>query len=204
MSYEKSEFFHSPNLDDIYVSVLKTYVDMKCVVSHSRYLGMPILMQSKRETFREVEERMEKRLHDWKFLTLSSAGKEVLIKACVQAIPLYIMSCYKLPKTVCNTMTAGAISYWWSKGKKERSFHWSMGFRCFDSMNKAMLMKQLWRISKYPELLVSQILKDKYGRGGNLLHSISKPSDSAIWKSLCGISDIFKAGEHQMETIFFG
>lgn len=154
-----------------------------------------------------MNERLEKRLHDWKILTLSSTGKESLVKAYLQAIPHFIMSCFKLPKTVCNNMTACTIGYLWSRGKKDRSIHWvckemmhkkkaegGLGFRSFDSMNKAMLMKQLWRITKYPELLVSKILKDKYGRGGNLLSCNPKPSDSTIWKSLYGVKEIFRAG----------
>lgn len=35
---------------------------------------------------------------------LSSAGQEVMIKAVLQAIPCYIMSCFLLPKNVVHTL----------------------------------------------------------------------------------------------------
>lgn len=61
-------------------------------------------------------------------------------------------------------------------------------------MNNAMLMKQLWKIFRYPDLFVSKILKEKYFRDGNLLSYTSKPSDSLVWKSICGVKEIFKLG----------
>ena len=36
---------------------------------------------------------------------LSQAGKVILIKAVIQAIPTYIMSVFKLPNTLCDEMT---------------------------------------------------------------------------------------------------
>lgn len=107
------------------MSLLEKFLGMSCVEHHSSYLGLPMLMgRNKRETFKELEERLEKRLHDWKNLMLSNAGREIMVKACLQAIPLYFMSCFKLPKTVCNRMTANSIEFWWNEGKKERKIHW--------------------------------------------------------------------------------
>ena len=40
----------------------------------------------------------------WKGKYLSVAGKEVLIKSVAQALPIYIMSVFKLPLTLCDEL----------------------------------------------------------------------------------------------------
>jgi hypothetical protein len=54
--------------------------------------------RSKKDVFSFVQERVWKKVKGWKEKFLSRAGKETLIKAVAQAIPNYIMSCYKVPK----------------------------------------------------------------------------------------------------------
>lgn len=99
---------------------------------------------------------MEDTTSDWKNVVLSWNWKANLVKACLQAMPLYSMSCFKLPKGLCNKLTSLALNYWWDNGDKERSIHWinketlqkdrkegCLGFRSFDCLNDALLMKQL-------------------------------------------------------------
>lgn len=38
----------------------------------------------------------------WEGKLLSQVSREVLIKAVIQAIPTYVMGCYKLPLGLCN------------------------------------------------------------------------------------------------------
>ncbi|KAL9685346.1 hypothetical protein QQ045_022795 [Rhodiola kirilowii] len=67
--------------------------------SHSRYLGLPLVVgQRKIEVFRCITEKIWKRINDWKNKLLSMAGKEVLVKAVLQAIPVYMMSVYRFPQ----------------------------------------------------------------------------------------------------------
>jgi len=74
-------------------------MNVKTMMSHTRYLGLPVVFgRSKKEFFSFVIDRVWKKLKGWKERYLSRAGKEVLIKAVAQAIPSYIMSCYKLPE----------------------------------------------------------------------------------------------------------
>lgn len=103
VNLEKSEFTYSPNLELNIVTVLANFLAVKPVKAHSIYLGMPLVVgQNRKETFRSLEEKMERKVQDWKNRNLSWAGREILIKACLQPIPLYMMSCFRLPKILCK------------------------------------------------------------------------------------------------------
>lgn len=61
---------------------------MKLVDRYSKYLGIPTLPgRSKKQVFNDVKERIWKKLQEWKEKLLSRAGKEVLLKSVIQAIP---------------------------------------------------------------------------------------------------------------------
>jgi hypothetical protein len=60
----------------------------------------------------------------WKEKCLSRAGKETLIKSIVQAIPNYIMNCYKLPSGCCDNIEAMLAKFWWGRTEKQRKIHW--------------------------------------------------------------------------------
>ena len=49
-------------------------------------------------TFRELQEKVTKRVMGWKEKHISNVGREVLIKTIAQAIPTYSMSLFKIPK----------------------------------------------------------------------------------------------------------
>ncbi|XP_042972809.1 uncharacterized protein LOC122304616 [Carya illinoinensis] len=67
--------------------------------SYEYYLGLPpVVGGSKYNAFRCIKEKVWKRINNWKNSFLSAAGKEVLIKAVLQAVPTYTMSVFQLPK----------------------------------------------------------------------------------------------------------
>ena len=45
---------------------------------------------------------MIRRISGWKEKLLSMAGKKMLLKSVVMALPAYVMSCCKLPKELCR------------------------------------------------------------------------------------------------------
>lgn len=78
--------------------------------------------RSKKDIFALVVERVRKKLKRWKDQFLLRARKEVLIKAMAQAIPSYIISCYKLPKSICHELKAMLASFWWGSKTGSRKF----------------------------------------------------------------------------------
>lgn len=65
-----------------------------------------------------------------KFLT--QAGKEILLKVVVQAIPMYSMSIFQLPIGLCKEINGLMQKFWWQHKKNEVKIHWirweRMGF----------------------------------------------------------------------------
>jgi hypothetical protein len=60
-----------------------------------KYLGLLALVgKSKASEFKCIKDRIYKRLQDWKTKFLYLTGKEILLKAVIQAIPTYSMSIF--------------------------------------------------------------------------------------------------------------
>ncbi|PNX88006.1 ribonuclease H, partial [Trifolium pratense] len=87
---------------------------------------------------------------------LSKAGKEVMIKSVLQAIPSYVMSMYILPSSFIGDIEKMLNAFWWGGGSNNgRGIHWlawerltcpktkrGLGFRNFEAFNMAMVAKQ--------------------------------------------------------------
>lgn len=62
------------------------------------YLGLAsIWNRSKKQGLAYVKGRILEKIQGWKQCTLSQVGKEVMIKAVLQAVPLYPMNLFKFP-----------------------------------------------------------------------------------------------------------
>lgn len=84
------------------------------IKQHEKYLGLPSLVgRNKKNTFKEVKDKLAKKLAGWKEKLLSKVGKEILIKAVAQTIPTYTMSCFKVPDSLCDEMTSLITNLWW-------------------------------------------------------------------------------------------
>ena len=55
---------------------------------------------------------------------ISRAGKEVLIKSVIQAIPSYMMSIFRIPDGIIDDIHAMFARFWWGSATDARKTHW--------------------------------------------------------------------------------
>ena len=80
---------------------------------NERYLGLPVFVgKSRSSVFDYLKERIWQRIQGWKEKLLSKAGKEVLIKAVAQAIPIFAMACFDITKEMCNQISSMIAWFW--------------------------------------------------------------------------------------------
>src|ERR1044072_3228633 len=102
------------------------------------------------------------------------AGREILIKSVIQAIPSHVMSCFELPKGMCHDIDAMISRFFWGGNIDKRLMHWlswdkmarptsdgALDFRRIVDFNKALLAKQWWRHSCNPYSLAFKVMKAK-------------------------------------------
>ncbi len=95
---------------------------------------------------------MWRTLQGWKEKILSQTGREILIKAVIQSIPTYAISCFKFPNGLCSEITSMATKFWWGQWGVDGKVCWlskqqlsraknkgGMGFRDLSLFNRALL-----------------------------------------------------------------
>lgn len=77
------------------------------------YLGLPTFVSKARaQSFQFIKEKVSSKLNNWKVNFLSQAGKEVLLKAVIQAIPTYSMCIFQLPISFCKELNGLMQGFW--------------------------------------------------------------------------------------------
>ncbi|XP_015969290.1 uncharacterized protein LOC107492746 [Arachis duranensis] len=163
-----------------------------------KYLGLPATWgRSKNKALEWIQEKSLDKMQGWKEKLLNQAGKEVLIKAVIQAIPVYTMNIIKFPKSFHRKIESAIAKFWWTNSGKDRSIHWKswtsmtrnklnggLGFKDFECQNTALLAKQTWRLLKEEDAIWARILKAIYYPNSSLWEAGRGRNASWIWKSI--------------------
>ena len=102
INFHKSSITFSSNVPGQTKQLINNLLAVPPKVANGKHLGLPYQGgRNKKETFAYIKERISSRLRDWDKRLLSRAGKEILLKSIIQAIPSYVMSVFLLPSTFC-------------------------------------------------------------------------------------------------------
>ena len=89
-----------------------------------KYLGLPMMGgKAKINTFKDLGEKITRRVVGWKEKYIFKAGREILIKTVAQAILTYTMGIFKTPKAQCDTINSMSAKYWWGQTKDGKKIY---------------------------------------------------------------------------------
>ena len=112
----KTTVFFSKATNEGRKEEIKYFLGASEVKEYERYLGLPAVVgKHKKASLNYIKERVWNKLQGWKEKLLSQAGREVLLKAKVQAIPTFAMGCFLLPVGLIHDIEMMIWKFWWGQ-----------------------------------------------------------------------------------------
>jgi len=149
------------------------------------YLGLEVGGNPRKRKFWEpVLNKLKSRLNVWKRRFLSMAGRICLIKSVITAVPLYYLSLYKAPESVCKSIISIQRRFLWGWGKDNKLISWvswknickpreegGLDIRDIRKFNVALLAKWKWRCIFDEKGRWKECLDSKYGMEQDVNHT---------------------------------
>lgn len=161
-----------------------------------KYLGCPVRVDGT-NCFDYLIDKFERRLNHWKANFLSHAGRLVLIKSVLDSMPIYAMGTILLPKKVVKKLTAISRNFFWGGSHDKRSMAYvawgkitqpkgmgGLGLRSIEEMNKALVLKVIWKLASNADAQWVQLLQAKYYPRGAFWSTQRNTRCSKLWRNL--------------------
>ncbi|KAL1097108.1 hypothetical protein V6Z11_D05G013200, partial [Gossypium hirsutum] len=124
INFDKSGVFFNSNINQNKREEVCRISGVNCI-NLKKYLGLSAMVgHNKKRAFKELKERLIKRVSSWSSRLLSMGGSEVLIRVVLQAIHFYSMNCFLLPSSVCKELKVVIARFWWQKKARRKGLHW--------------------------------------------------------------------------------
>ncbi|KAA0034017.1 LINE-1 retrotransposable element ORF2 protein [Cucumis melo var. makuwa] len=141
--------------------------DISCHTLPLTYLGVPLGGNPKSKLFlRNIEDRIQKKLSNWKYAHISKGGRLTLIKSTLSSLPIYQLSVFQAPSSTYKNIEKLWRNFLWKGSCGSKGSHvinWSivtkpkeedgLGISRLQITNQALLSKWLWRYYSEPNSL---------------------------------------------------
>ena len=193
---DKTQLFFNSNTDQAMRDQIKTSIGVLATTHTESYLSVPSFMgKAKKQRFGYIREWIWHKIQGWKEKLLSQGGREILIKAVLQAMPT--MGCFLLPKSLCKDIEALILKFWWGYKGEARKIHWvawknlclpknngGLGFKDIVNYNLPLLGKQVWRLFHNTDSLLYKVFKSKYFPNCSILDDEVKIKGLYAWQGI--------------------
>lgn len=147
MNYAKSAITFSKGIPAAKQEALKQLTGISKIGGFGRYPGLPEKIGRKRkDAFEFIKQRIKNKTDSWYNRFLSQAGKEVLIKSVLTALPTYAMSCFMLTKGILKDISSTIRRFWWSSCKQTQKISW-ISWKKSQALNKEGWDLEIWNTS---------------------------------------------------------
>ncbi|XP_010674016.1 uncharacterized protein LOC104890294 [Beta vulgaris subsp. vulgaris] len=176
INFNKSLIMFSPNTPIGSRQQMRGIVNTPDAESIGKYLGCNVEVNGRSSRqFLPLVEKVENRLSSWHHLSLSIAGRMLLINSVLSMLSLNILSVFLIPKTIADRLNSIFARFLWAGTREAKPIYWKskdtlelpkgsggLGIRNVHLFNKALLAKQATRIHNSPQLLISRVYCAKY------------------------------------------
>ncbi|KAA3474844.1 reverse transcriptase [Gossypium australe] len=169
VNFDKSLIYFSNNTNRGVKSKVWEILGVRIANNPDKYLGLPTMVgRRKKNAFVQLKENFMRKIESWRIWNLSTDRKEVFIESVLQAIPIYTMQCFLLPRN----------------SKTNKGIHWNnwldmcilkmqegMEFRDLAKFNLALLAKLGWKLTVNLNSLLAKVMRATYYPYGDFMNA---------------------------------
>lgn len=195
---EKSSISFSHKTNQTIRTKVKQSLGINTEGGVGKYMGLPEHFgRRKRDLFASIVDRTKQKSISWSTKFLSRAGKMIMLRTILAAMPSHAMSCFKLPQSLCSRIQSTLTRFWWDSIPEKKKVSWiswkrmakskkheGLGFKDITMYNDALLAKLGWRILKNPSSLLACCLLGKYCKAETFLNIKPSKASSHGWRSV--------------------
>lgn len=162
-----------------------------------KHLGFPMDVDGRSiNHFKSIPVKVANTITSWKFKNITQAGKLILINSILIAYASHIMAIFQIPQFILKQITSLLLKFWWAASQDRKPIYWrkrellerpksqgGLGLRNLQSLNKALLFKQAWRMESKQSLLISKVFRAKYSSNWSANSLKGKIPETCTWGS---------------------
>ncbi|KAL5179850.1 putative ribonuclease H protein [Glycine soja] len=162
------------------------------------YLGIPIgANPSSQLVWEPIITKFKSKLVKWAQKNISMAGKVTLINYVLNALPIYLLSFFKIPQKVVKKLISLQRNFLWGGDIDQKKIPWvkwtdlclpkadgGLGIKDISKFNSALMGRWLWAFASDQQQLWARVITSKYGGWSDLQNARDKRGYSHWWRDI--------------------